>query len=78
MMMAAAAVVGGVEVAAGEGGGKRRVVASEYEDRVDREMGIPFGLGRKSPPEKFSGGGSGGRRQWVAAGKIWGREKRSM
>ncbi|GJS81622.1 hypothetical protein Tco_0748163 [Tanacetum coccineum] len=75
MMMAAAAVVGGVEVAAGEGGEKRRVVASEYEDRVDREIGIPFGLGRKSPPKKFFGGGSGGGTRevgWLAGDKIWG------
>ncbi|GJV86105.1 hypothetical protein Tco_1526003 [Tanacetum coccineum] len=25
-------------------------------------MGINFGIGRKSPPEKFSGGGGGGQR----------------
>ncbi|GKC51651.1 hypothetical protein Tco_1074396 [Tanacetum coccineum] len=35
-------------------------------DRVDQRMGVIFGVGRKSPPEKFSGGdygSSGGRRR---------------
>ncbi|GKA61867.1 retrovirus-related pol polyprotein from transposon TNT 1-94 [Tanacetum coccineum] len=40
-----------------------RVAESEYEDRVDRLMRFIFGLGRKSPPEKFFGGGSGGRQR---------------
>ncbi|GKC42946.1 hypothetical protein Tco_1060668, partial [Tanacetum coccineum] len=35
-----------------------RVAESEYGDRVDPLMRITFDLGRKSPPEKFSGGGA--------------------
>ncbi|GKD69450.1 hypothetical protein Tco_1323540, partial [Tanacetum coccineum] len=34
-----------------------RVTASDSGDRVDRVSGSIFGVGRKSPPEKFSGGG---------------------
>ncbi|GKC63876.1 hypothetical protein Tco_1096474 [Tanacetum coccineum] len=40
-------------------GWKRRVAASGSGDRVDRAMRNTFGLGRKTPPEKFSGGGGG-------------------
>ncbi|GJS24450.1 hypothetical protein Tco_0453082 [Tanacetum coccineum] len=36
----------------------RRVAASDKGDRVDRVTRNIFGVGRKSPPEKFSGGGS--------------------
>ncbi|GKE73772.1 hypothetical protein Tco_1535813, partial [Tanacetum coccineum] len=48
-----------------------RVTASDSEDRVDRESGSIFGVGRKTPPENFSGGGGGGR--VVAAGgrNLW-------
>ncbi|GKG42916.1 hypothetical protein Tco_0479600, partial [Tanacetum coccineum] len=45
----------------GIGGGESRVRESEGGDRIDRRMGSLFGLRRKNPPEKFSGGG-GGRR----------------
>ncbi|GJW24449.1 hypothetical protein Tco_0038260, partial [Tanacetum coccineum] len=34
-----------------------RVRASGYEGWIDPVMGSDFGLGRKCPPEKFSGGG---------------------
>ncbi|GKB65416.1 hypothetical protein Tco_0921602 [Tanacetum coccineum] len=44
--------------------GGRRVAASKLMDRVDRAMRNTFGLGRKTPPEKFSGGGGGGGRTW--------------
>ncbi|GJV21172.1 hypothetical protein Tco_1370192 [Tanacetum coccineum] len=49
-----------------DGGGGSGVVevargASGVVDRVDRNDGESFGLRRKNPPEKFSGGG-GGRR----------------
>ncbi|GKB25560.1 hypothetical protein Tco_0864961 [Tanacetum coccineum] len=49
-----------------DGGGGSGVVevargASGVVDRVDRSDGESFGLRRKNPPEKFSGGG-GGRR----------------
>ncbi|GJV17725.1 hypothetical protein Tco_1363048 [Tanacetum coccineum] len=40
----------------GSGGVEERVGESDYGDRVDRVAGIIFGFGRKSPPEKFSGG----------------------
>ncbi|GJW94571.1 hypothetical protein Tco_0174243 [Tanacetum coccineum] len=36
-----------------------RVEASEVVGRVDPVVGSIFGVGRKSPPEKFSGGGMG-------------------
>ncbi|GKB28102.1 hypothetical protein Tco_0867503, partial [Tanacetum coccineum] len=35
-----------------------RVRESGYGDRIDRKMGLVFGVGRKIPPEKFSGGGA--------------------
>ncbi|GJR58257.1 hypothetical protein Tco_1500419 [Tanacetum coccineum] len=38
-------------------GGERRVRESGSGDRVHRVVGSNFGLRRKSPPEKFSGGG---------------------
>ncbi|GJX57012.1 hypothetical protein Tco_0286909 [Tanacetum coccineum] len=65
--------------AAAAGGGKRRVEESGCGDRIDPVMRSVFGVGRKSPPEKFSGGG------WpkkVAAGRregwpdFWGRWRR--
>ncbi|GKE93822.1 hypothetical protein Tco_1574917 [Tanacetum coccineum] len=37
--------------------GVARVTESGIPDRIDRVMRIVFELGRKSPPEKFSGGG---------------------
>ncbi|GJY01620.1 hypothetical protein Tco_0359772 [Tanacetum coccineum] len=40
--------------AVGSGAGFRRVAESGSGDRVTRNT---FGLGRKTPPEKFSGGG---------------------
>ncbi|GJU47828.1 hypothetical protein Tco_1217383 [Tanacetum coccineum] len=46
---------------AGGGGGEWRVRESDGGDRIDRSDGESFGLRRKNPPEKFSGGG-GGRR----------------
>ncbi|GJZ10964.1 hypothetical protein Tco_0545723 [Tanacetum coccineum] len=39
---------------------KWRVEESGSGDRVDPEVGSVFGLRRKSPPEKFSGGGEWG------------------
>ncbi|GJW68969.1 integrase, catalytic region, zinc finger, CCHC-type containing protein [Tanacetum coccineum] len=50
MRVAAAAETGG-------GGGERRVEESGCGDRIDPVMRSVFGIGRKSPPEKFSGGG---------------------
>ncbi|GJS10301.1 hypothetical protein Tco_0367097 [Tanacetum coccineum] len=41
-----------------------RVRESGYGDRIVRNMGSVFGVGRKSPPENFSGGGA------VVAGDI--------
>ncbi|GJZ46336.1 hypothetical protein Tco_0593932 [Tanacetum coccineum] len=61
MMMiraAAAAVVGRMM--------ERRVEARGGGDRIDPVMGSLLELGRKSPPEKFSGGGEW-RRWWPAA-----------
>nr|GEY58751.1 hypothetical protein [Tanacetum cinerariifolium] len=59
----------------GFGGGetmvRRRVGGGGVWDRVDRLMRSLFGFAGKSPPEKFSDGGS------VVAGggcRIWGRE----
>ncbi|GJR88566.1 hypothetical protein Tco_0212577 [Tanacetum coccineum] len=46
-------------------GWKRRVAASGNGDRVDRAMRNKFGLGRKTPLEKFSGGDE----WWQAAGE---------
>ncbi|GJW79649.1 hypothetical protein Tco_0143624 [Tanacetum coccineum] len=43
--------------------------ARDMGDRVDPVVRITFGLGRKTPPEKFSGGDGGGRRWWGFAGK---------
>ncbi|GJR15300.1 hypothetical protein Tco_0797952 [Tanacetum coccineum] len=54
-------MVKGVDVASRWGvGGSRRVsgaVCSVIGDRVDPLMRITFGVRRKNPPEKFSGGG---------------------
>ncbi|GKC00822.1 hypothetical protein Tco_0986958 [Tanacetum coccineum] len=50
----------GVEAAAvavAESGGEG-VEARELTGRIDPEMRIILGVGRKIPPEKFSGGGS--------------------
>ncbi|GKG45625.1 hypothetical protein Tco_0498071, partial [Tanacetum coccineum] len=58
MMVVAA---GGMMMVMASGGVESRVRESDGGDRIDREMGRIFGLRRKSPPEKFSGGG-GGRR----------------
>ncbi|GKB97349.1 hypothetical protein Tco_0983486, partial [Tanacetum coccineum] len=41
----------------GSGGVEERVEESEYGDRVDPGTRNDFGLGRKCPPENFSGGG---------------------
>ncbi|GJT17745.1 hypothetical protein Tco_0876451 [Tanacetum coccineum] len=38
------------------GGVESRVRGSDGGDRIDREMGRIFGVGRKSSPENFSGG----------------------
>ncbi|GKA26047.1 reverse transcriptase domain-containing protein [Tanacetum coccineum] len=54
----------------GDGGVIRRVEESGVGDRVDRVTRNDFGLRRKSPPEKFSGGGE----WWPAAGKLAGEE----
>ncbi|GKC06490.1 hypothetical protein Tco_0998100 [Tanacetum coccineum] len=51
----------GVEAAAvavAESGGEG-VEARELTGRIDPEMRIILGVGRKIPPEKFSGGGEG-------------------
>ncbi|GJY71203.1 hypothetical protein Tco_0474906 [Tanacetum coccineum] len=53
----------------GDGGEVRRVTGSELVDRGDPEMELVFGVGRKIPPEKISGGGAtvvagDGRRRW--------------
>ncbi|GKE71986.1 hypothetical protein Tco_1530058 [Tanacetum coccineum] len=62
-----------------DGGGGSGVVevargASGVVDRVDRNDGESFGLRRKNPPEKFSDGGSGGRR-WLEGGRIFKGER---
>ncbi|GKA42827.1 hypothetical protein Tco_0735487 [Tanacetum coccineum] len=51
----------------GGGGVEARVGESDYEDRVDRVARSILGVGRKSPPKNFSGGGDGGRRRDVKA-----------
>ncbi|GJW82973.1 hypothetical protein Tco_0156118 [Tanacetum coccineum] len=60
---------GGV-VAGGDG---RRVAGSELVDRGDPEMELVFGVGRKIPPEKISGGGdvvlAGEEGGWPAVGQ---------
>ncbi|GJU31705.1 hypothetical protein Tco_1175294 [Tanacetum coccineum] len=55
------------------GGVESRVRESDGGDRIDREMGRIFGVGRKSSPENFSGGCGGGRR----LPDIWEGEERS-
>ncbi|GJW04338.1 hypothetical protein Tco_1563194 [Tanacetum coccineum] len=55
--------------------GKTRVRASDHGERVDPVVRTTFGFDRKSPPEKFSGGG----RWWpavVGGGRIFGEEGR--
>ncbi|GKF63950.1 hypothetical protein Tco_0187398, partial [Tanacetum coccineum] len=52
------------------GGVESRVRESDGGDRIDREMGRIFGVGRKSSSENFSGGCGGGRR----LPDIWERE----
>ncbi|GJV81587.1 hypothetical protein Tco_1517457 [Tanacetum coccineum] len=51
-----------------------RVGPSECGDRIDRVMGSIFGVGRKSPPEKFFGGGGGGGGRQLAKNGERGRE----
>ncbi|GKD06501.1 hypothetical protein Tco_1181475, partial [Tanacetum coccineum] len=56
----------------------RRVAASDLVGRIDRLTRNTFGFGRKSPPEKFSGGvvvagirwWGGGRKTWVGEREI--------
>nr|GEZ69748.1 hypothetical protein [Tanacetum cinerariifolium] len=48
----------------GSGVNRWRVRESDIDDQIDRSEGNNFGFAGKSPPEKFSGGGS----------RIWGRE----
>ncbi|GKE43612.1 hypothetical protein Tco_1470896, partial [Tanacetum coccineum] len=71
---------GGVDVVAevAAGGRRRRVEARGRVDLIDPVMGINFGIGGKSPPEKFSGGG-----EWPAVvagggggGRIMGEGER--
>ncbi|GJZ51666.1 reverse transcriptase domain-containing protein [Tanacetum coccineum] len=45
---------------------EERVGEREYGERVDRVTRINFGVRRKSPPEKFSGGGN-----WWPAAAWW-------
>ncbi|GKF07218.1 hypothetical protein Tco_0041442 [Tanacetum coccineum] len=54
----------------GDGGVIRRVEENDMGDRIDRVVRNIFGVGRKSPPEKFSGG----RRWWAAVGELAGEE----
>ncbi|GJU43704.1 hypothetical protein Tco_1200970 [Tanacetum coccineum] len=56
-----------VEMVVGSGDG---VVESEYGDRVDPVVRTTFGVRRKIPPEKFSGGG--GRNPVGESGRRWG------
>ncbi|GKD61920.1 hypothetical protein Tco_1299429, partial [Tanacetum coccineum] len=56
------------------GGVESRVRESDGGDRIDREMGRVFGVGRKSSPENFSGGCGGGRR----LPDIWEGEERGF
>ncbi|GJW12528.1 ribonuclease H-like domain-containing protein [Tanacetum coccineum] len=60
----------------GGGSGWRwwRVRESDGGDRIDREMGRIFGVGRKSSPVNVSGGCGGGRR----LSDIWEGEERVM
>ncbi|GJT03528.1 hypothetical protein Tco_0824697 [Tanacetum coccineum] len=53
--------------------GKTRVRASDHGERVDPVERRPFGVGRKTPSEKFSGGGGG----VVVAGMLAGEDDRS-
>ncbi|GJX99881.1 hypothetical protein Tco_0356900 [Tanacetum coccineum] len=70
---------GGVVVegsGSGDGGGWRQ----NYEcgDRTNRVMGSVFGLGRKSPPENFSGGGGVVAGGWPEMGRERGEGVRKM
>ncbi|GKC51630.1 hypothetical protein Tco_1074375, partial [Tanacetum coccineum] len=69
----ASVVVAAVAVVA-SGGVESRVRESDGGDRIDREMGRIFGVGRKSSPKIFSGGCGGGRR----LPDIWEGEERVM
>ncbi|GJZ36288.1 hypothetical protein Tco_0582105 [Tanacetum coccineum] len=70
MMMMAGGVWWWRGFGGGDGGVIRRVEESGVGDRVDRVTRNDFGLRRKSPPEKFSGGGE----WWPAAGELAGEE----
>ncbi|GKC32577.1 hypothetical protein Tco_1039871 [Tanacetum coccineum] len=67
-----------VEMKVEEVGAWRRVGIDEYGGWIDPVMGSDFGLGRKNPPEKFSGGGVVAvagirrRRRWWGGGRIMG------
>ncbi|GJZ21077.1 hypothetical protein Tco_0558116 [Tanacetum coccineum] len=62
----------GVAAAAAGGGGRKwRLEESDLVGRIDRLMRIIFGVGRKSPPENFSGGGD-----VVAGGGLAGEDDR--
>ncbi|GJW11974.1 hypothetical protein Tco_1577801, partial [Tanacetum coccineum] len=54
----------------GDEGGIVVVAESEYGDRVDPVVRTTFGVRRKIPPEKFSGGG--GRNPVGEGGRRWG------
>ncbi|GJT45105.1 hypothetical protein Tco_0953820 [Tanacetum coccineum] len=71
MMMMAGGVWWWRGFGGGDGGVIRRVEESGVGDRVDRVTRNDFGLRRKSPPEKFSGGGE----WWPAAGELAGEER---
>ncbi|GKF10555.1 hypothetical protein Tco_0048481, partial [Tanacetum coccineum] len=55
---------------------EERVRESEYDEWVDPGMRIVFGVHRKTPPEKFSGGGwpekaaVAGVTGWPAVGRV--------
>ncbi|GKF75626.1 hypothetical protein Tco_0225070, partial [Tanacetum coccineum] len=59
----------GVVAAAARERGETARGASGYGDRVDRVTRKLFGVGRKSPPENFSGGGG-----VVASGGLAGED----
>ncbi|GJU85143.1 hypothetical protein Tco_1292689 [Tanacetum coccineum] len=61
----------GMAVGVGQGDGEWRVAESGVVDRIDRLMGSIFGLGRKSPPEKFFDDGERRRfLRWVEAEMV--------
>ncbi|GJT36105.1 hypothetical protein Tco_0926524 [Tanacetum coccineum] len=49
----------------------KRVRESGVGDRIHREMGRVFGVGRICPPENFSGGGA----RWPAVGRLAGEDE---